>query len=108
MLAELIDVARAVDGDEITPYFQPIVVLRTGQLRGFEMLSRWQHPIHGPILPSNFIPLAEENGLIERLTRQVFRKAFQVAPLLAAPLTLSVNISPIQLHSSDLLCFSSS
>ena len=102
MLAELIDVARAVDGDEITPYFQPIVVLRTGQLRGFEMLSRWQHPIHGPILPSNFIPLAEENGLIERLTRQVFRKAFQVAPLLAAPLTLSVNISPIQLHSTDL------
>ena len=102
MLAELIDVARAVGGDGMIPYFQPIVVLRTGQLRGFEMLARWQHPIHGPILPSNFIPLAEENGLIEGLTRQVFRKAFRVAPLLAAPLTLSVNISPIQLHSSDL------
>ena len=102
MLAELIDVARAVDGDGMIPYFQPIVVLRTGQLRGFEILARWQHPIHGPILPSNFIALAEENGLIEGLTRQVFRKAFQVAPLLAAPLTLSMNISAIQLHSTDL------
>ena len=102
MLAELMDVARAVGGDEMIPYFQPIVELRTGRLRGFEMLARWQHPIHGPILPSNFIALAEENGLIEALTRQVFRKAFRVAPILTEPLTLSMNISAIQLHSSDL------
>jgi PAS domain S-box-containing protein len=103
MLAELSDVTRALDRDEVIPYFQPIVELRTGRLTGFEMLARWQHPEHGPILPTNFIPLAEENGLIEELTRQVFRKAFQSAPLLAAPLTLSVNISPLQLYSSNLV-----
>ncbi len=102
MLANLADVTRALDSDELTPYFQPIVELRTGQLTGFEMLARWQHPLYGPILPSNFISLAEANGLIWALTQQVFRKAFLIAPEIPAPLTLSVNISPTQLHSSEL------
>jgi PAS domain S-box-containing protein len=99
MLANLADVARALDRDEVTPYFQPIVELRSGALAGFELLARWQHPVHGPILPSNFIPLAEENGLIEALSQKVFCKAFLAARLFPEPLTLSVNISPIQLHS---------
>ena len=102
MLANQTDVVGALDRNEVAPYFQPIVELRTGELVGFELLARWQHPVHGPILPGNFISLAEENGLIEPLTQQIFRKAFPVVSLLRGPLTLSVNISPLQLHSPGL------
>src|SRR3984885_9346236 len=102
MLAERTDVVTALDRNEVTPYFQPIVELRTGQLKGFEVLARWQHPEHGPVLPSNFISLAEAHGLIDALTQQVFRKAFHAALLLPEPLTLSVNVSPVQLNSSSL------
>ena len=102
MLSNLKDVTQALDSNEVIPYFQPIVGLRTGELMGFEVLARWQHPLHGPILPSNFISLVEENGLIDALTEQVFRKAFLQASLLHEPLTMSLNLSPIQLHSSEL------
>ena len=102
MLAELKDLTSAIEGNRIVPHFQPIVELRTGVLTGFEVLARWQHPLLGPILPVNFIPLAEENGLIDALTRQVFSKAFALAPSLPAPLTVSVNISVPQLHSHSL------
>jgi len=102
MLAERTDVVTALDRNEVTPYFQPIVELRTGQLTGFEVLARWQHPEHGPVLPGNFISLAETHGLIDALTQQVFRKAFHAALLLPEPLTLSVNVSPVQLENSSL------
>jgi PAS domain S-box-containing protein len=102
MIVSHLDVAKALDSDEMAAYFQPIADLRTGKVVGFELLARWMHPLHGPILPCNFIAIAEENDLIDALTRQVFQKAFLAAPLLAVPLTLSVNISPIQLHSSEL------
>ncbi len=102
MFVEYSDVKRAIEGDQVIPYFQPLVDLRTGRLIGFEVLARWQRPLHGAILPKNFISLAEENGLIERLTEQVFRKAFQSAPALPQPLSLSVNISPVHLHDPDL------
>ena len=102
MLAELSDVSEALGRNEIVPYFQSIVELRSGRLTGFEVLARWQHPIHGAILPNNFISLAEEGRLIDALTQQVFYKAFRAAASIPAPLTLSVNVSPIQLHSESL------
>lgn len=98
MLVDINDVIRALENNEVVPTFQPIVELRTGRLTGFEVLARWQHPEHGLILPSNFISLAEKNGLIGEMTQQVFRKAFSALPLLPDPLTLSVNVSPIQLQ----------
>jgi len=102
MLANRIEVAEALDRNEVIPYFQPIVELRSGQLAGFEVLARWQHAEHGPFLPGNFISLAEAHGLIDALTQQVFRKAFYAALLLPEPLTLSVNVSPVQLENSSL------
>jgi len=102
MLAELEDLTSAIEGNRIVPHFQPIVELRTGILTGFEVLARWQHPLLGPNLPANFIPMAEENGLIDALTHQVFSKALALAPSLPAPLTMSVNISAPQLHSHSL------
>ena len=92
------DVIRALENDELVPCFQPIVELRTGRLTGFEVLARWNHSQLGLVLPENFISLAEENGLIGQLTRQILSKAFLSAPVLPEPLFLAVNISPIQLQ----------
>lgn len=90
------DLRRALDADEIVPYFQPIVELRTGILTGFEALARWRHPIQGPVSPDIFIPLAEENGLIGMLTRNLLRRVFTVAASLPEELSVSFNISPLQ------------
>jgi EAL domain-containing protein (putative c-di-GMP-specific phosphodiesterase class I) len=72
-------VRSAIENDRLVPVFQPIVNLRTGFVSGFEVLTRWNHSKHGLILPSNFIHLAEELGLIELLTETVLRKAFTAA-----------------------------
>ncbi|AFL88210.1 PAS domain S-box [Terriglobus roseus DSM 18391] len=102
MFVELRDIVRALDANQIIPFFQPIVEIRTGNLKGFEVLARWQHPEHGPILPRNFISLAESNGLIGSLTQQICQKAFLAAKDLPKHLTLSVNASPIQMSESTL------
>ncbi|MDR3736746.1 MAG: EAL domain-containing protein, partial [Acidobacteriaceae bacterium] len=98
MLVTLDDVRQALDNHQLIPCFQPVAELHTGRLRSFEVLARWQHPEHGPILPENFITLAEENGLIETLMQQVLRKALLTAPLLPDPVSLAVNASATQLH----------
>jgi len=88
----------AIEKGQLVPVFQPIVDLRAGLVMGFEVLARWNHPLHGLILPSNFIRLAEQNGLIDSLTDQVLRKAFVTARRLAPEAQLSINISPLQLR----------
>ena len=93
---------NALRQGQFIPYFQPIVALRTGQLTGFEVLARWQHPQHGLVSPDQFISLAEKQGWIDTLTLQLLRKAFAETGSIPAPLTLSVNISPVQLRSSSL------
>lgn len=98
MLIHLNDVRQALEKEALVPCFQPIIELRTGRLAGFEVLARWEHPDYGLILPENFISLAEQNGFIGLLTRQILTKAFLAANLLPKPLFLAVNISPIQLH----------
>jgi PAS domain S-box-containing protein len=102
MLVELADVVVALERDELVPFFQPVVELLTGKLKGFEVLARWNHPEHGPILPSNFISLAEDNGLINELTRQICLKAFLNSHALSDDLTLAVNVSLIQMRDSSL------
>ena len=57
-----------MESGELLPHFQPKVRLSDGGLEGVEALARWNHPEHGLVSPSGFIPLAEENGLIDRLT----------------------------------------
>ena len=102
MIVTLPDILQALERDEIVPFFQPVVELRKGRLLGFEILARWHHAEHGPILPSNFISLAEDSGLIGRLTDQVCRKAFEASHLLSEQLTLALNISPVQMRDSGL------
>jgi len=82
---------------EIVPYYEQQIDLETGQLHGFEVLARWEHPTHGVIAPDVFIPIAEESGMIADLSMSVMRQAFQEAKGWDPTLTLSVNISPAQL-----------
>ena len=92
------DLRRAIDNQEIVPWFQPIVDLRTGLLSGFEVLARWQHPQRGLVLPAEFIPLAEKTFLIGPLMDVILVQACEAAAVFPEHLTLSVNVSPLQLR----------
>ncbi len=96
------DLRRALERDEIVPFFQPLVELRTGLLTGFEVLARWRHPQRGIIHPDEFIPLAEESAIIGLLSENLLRNAFAAATVLPGHLTLSVNISLAQLTDRSL------
>lgn len=102
LLPEHLDAYQALEKGQFVPFFQPIVTLRTGQVKGFEVLARWQHPLEGLIPPDTFIPVAEQGGWIGELTQQILQKAFAAAAALPAPLTLAVNISPLQLRDASL------
>jgi predicted signal transduction protein with EAL and GGDEF domain len=97
----------AIDRNELRLCYQPIVDLGTGRVTGVETLVRWQHPERGLLPPLDFIPLAEETGLILPIGRWVLREACRQASLWIAqrphvPLSVSVNLSALQLHQSDL------
>jgi diguanylate cyclase (GGDEF)-like protein/PAS domain S-box-containing protein len=103
------DLQRAIAADEITLHYQPVVDLRTGEIRAYESLARWTHPVLGPISPAEFIEVAEETGLIVPLGRALLQQAcrqaavFHRACRVGAPLRVSVNVSARQLASDDLV-----
>jgi diguanylate cyclase (GGDEF)-like protein/PAS domain S-box-containing protein len=96
------DLRRALERDELRLEYQPVVSLRNFSIVGVEALLRWRHPERGEIPPSEFIPIAEENGLIEPIGRWVLEHACRQAAEWydarpdAAPLTMSVNLSAVQ------------
>ncbi len=105
---ELEDELRlAVDRGSLRVYFQPVVDLATGRIDGFEALARWHHPRLGVVRPDVFIPLAEHNGLIQRLGVQVLQQAHAAAVELAGAagrtLTIGINLSPLQLDDPGLV-----
>lgn len=71
------EVRRAIFGGEMVNYYQPKVAVQSGELCGVETLVRWQHPTDGPVFPDNFIGVAEDNGLIDALTRVVLVEALE-------------------------------
>lgn len=91
------DLMRAVELDQIKPYFQPIVCLSSGQLIGFEALARWRHVEHGFVSPEVFIALAEDFGLINKLTDNLFRHCCDAMIDWPDHVRLSFNLSPVQL-----------
>ena len=91
------DIRAAIPNDEFVPYFEQQIDLVTGELVGFEMLARWVSPVRGLISPDDFIPVAEETGMIGDLSMSIIRKAMVEAKDWDPGLTISVNISPIQL-----------
>jgi diguanylate cyclase (GGDEF)-like protein/PAS domain S-box-containing protein len=96
------DLRRALERDELRLEYQPVVSLRDGAMVSVEALVRWDHPERGLIEPAEFIPVAEENGLIEPIGRWVLEHACREAARWhrtmpdAAPLGISVNLSAVQ------------
>jgi diguanylate cyclase (GGDEF)-like protein len=104
------DLRRAIERDELTLAFQPLIDLKTGAVSGFEALARWNHPERGAVSPAEFIPVAEESGLILALGRWALHAAAQT---LAGwdrevgrtlPFPVSVNLSAIQIARDDIAC----
>lgn len=91
-------IRRGVLRREFVPYYEKQVDLATGQLLGFEMLARWHSPTMGIVGPDIFIPIAEEIGAIAELSEQIIARALLDARDWNPRLTLSVNISPVQLR----------
>jgi len=97
---------RGLERDEFIVYYQPKVEIRTGRVTGFEALVRWKHPDLGMVSPAQFIPLAEETGLIVPLGEYVLRQAcrqnkeWQRQGL--APVRMAVNLSSIQFQQPQL------
>ena len=103
------DLRRAVPNGELRLVYQPVVSLEGGGIVGFEALARWEHPRHGTIEPADFIPVAEETGLIEDIGRWVLDEACRVLASWQAavprdpPLTMAVNVSARQFVQPDLV-----
>ena len=103
------DLQRALKRQEFRIHYQPIVALKSGNITGFEALIRWQHPQRELVSPAEFIPVAEETGLIVPITWWILREAcrqmrfWQVQFPALAPLTISVNLSAKQFLQPDLI-----
>jgi len=103
------DLRRAVERQEFQVYYQPIIMLETREIAGFEALIRWNHPARGFVSPAEFIPLAEETGLILEIGQWVLRVACRqiqqwqwLAPH-EKPLTMAVNLSGKQFKQPDII-----
>lgn len=98
-----LDLRRAVIDGEFELHYQPIMSAASGRISGFEALLRWNHPSRGTILPGEFVPLAEDLGLIVTLGEWVLRQACTVAAAWPSSVGIAVNLSPAQFRSDDLV-----
>ena len=89
---------RGIEAGEFVPYYQQQIDIQTGKLVGFEMLARWKSPEFGVVSPEMFIPLAEDMGVIDKLSESLISAALEDAKSWDPELTLAVNISPVQLR----------
>ena len=92
------ELRAAVAENQVVPFYQPLVDLRSGEIIGFEALARWSHPTLGDVEPARFIPIAEDCGLIAELTDQMLRRSCGDAMAWPASVGLSVNVSPVLLR----------
>lgn len=100
------DLHRAIDAGEFHMLYQPVIDVHSGRISGFEALIRWHHPEHGQIKPADFIPVAEETGLIIPIGEWVLNESLRQHTAWqnhhATPLWISINVSGKQLLHSDL------
>lgn len=103
------DLRRAVERDELTVHYQAVQCLETDETCGFEALVRWNHPTYGVLTPAEFVPLAEENGLINQVDNWMLAEScrqmreWQKAGLIGAEIMISVNISTRQFAQNGLV-----
>jgi diguanylate cyclase (GGDEF)-like protein/PAS domain S-box-containing protein len=97
------DLRQAVTCGEFELYYQPIVNIRSNRIVGCEALLRWHHPNRGMVSPADFIPIAEETGIINSLGEWVLRSACAEAVRWPDDITVTVNVSPVQFKSENLV-----
>ncbi len=97
-----LDLRQALAHDELEIHYQPLIDLATDQIAGFEALLRWRHPSRGMVQPNDFIPLAEETGLIVPIGEWVLRRACAEAATWPDPVKVAVNLSATQFKSRNL------
>lgn len=97
------DLRGALQAGEFEVYYQPLFDILAGRISGFEALLRWHHPARGMVPPDEFIPLAEETGLIVQISDWVLRQACAEAALWPPAMKVAVNLSPVQFKSRGLL-----
>jgi EAL domain-containing protein (putative c-di-GMP-specific phosphodiesterase class I) len=103
------DLQRAIEHEEYRLHYQPVIELETGRISGVEALVRWVHPVRGLVPPLDFIPLAEETGLIVPIGRWVLHEACRYAVELQRrfptdpPLHMAVNLSARQIARPELV-----
>jgi diguanylate cyclase (GGDEF)-like protein/PAS domain S-box-containing protein len=98
-----LDLRKALANEEFELYYQPLITLETDELAGFEALLRWRHPRRGLLAPAEFIPLAEETGLIVPMGEWVIRQACAEATRWPKNVGVAVNLSPVQFKSETLV-----
>jgi diguanylate cyclase (GGDEF)-like protein/PAS domain S-box-containing protein len=96
------DMRKALETGGFDVHYQPLVDIQTGKVQSFEALARWSHPELGTLNPSEFIPLAEELGLIQELGRWILTQACTEASQWPDDVRVAVNLSPVQVRSSSL------
>ncbi|MDG2530407.1 EAL domain-containing protein [Caulobacter endophyticus] len=96
------ELRQAITDEELVVFYQPLARAADGEVCGFEALVRWKHPVRGMVPPLEFIPVAEENGLITQLGEWVLRRACADAASWDRPLRIAVNLSPLQLNQPNL------
>jgi diguanylate cyclase (GGDEF)-like protein/PAS domain S-box-containing protein len=97
------DLRQALAEGQLEVHYQPLLDLHSGEIVSFEALTRWRHPVRGYVSPAEFIPLAEECGLISELGEWVLRTACRTAALWPVPWRVAVNISPLQFRRRSLV-----
>ena len=97
------DLRKALATEQFQLYYQPLVVLQTNDVNAFEALLRWNHPTRGLISPADFIPIAEETGLIVPLGEWVLKAACAEAVKWPEHIKVAVNLSPAQLNNRNLV-----
>lgn len=101
------DLRRALEEDQISVHYQPIFSVQTGEIEGFEALARWHHPERGQVSPADFIPVAEDTGMIIDLGNQILLKACRQCrewnQRFGADWTMNVNVSAHQFASPKIL-----
>jgi len=98
-----LDLRNALACDELELHYHPIVDMRTNEIANVEALIRWRHPERGPIAPADFIPLAEESGLINPIGEWVLRRACADAAGWPPQLKVAANLSPVQFRRGNLV-----
>jgi EAL domain-containing protein (putative c-di-GMP-specific phosphodiesterase class I) len=98
-----IDLREAILGDHVEVHYQPVVDIVSRRVVSVEALARWNHPTRGPISPTEFIPVAEQTGLIVELGNWIMLQACHDAMQMPAHIKVAINLSPVQFAKSNIV-----